>query len=97
MSTFSSGGRVHGPVPRSYKYSLPKKVRRMGLRTALSVRYAQVSFTFCSYMYFKNTLEQILHRSAMHAHGNVWCKTDCEQKSLAHKHVMSVKGAMACV
>lgn len=35
------GGRVHGPVPRSYKYSLPKKVRRMGLRTALSVRYAQ--------------------------------------------------------
>ncbi|KAL9952505.1 hypothetical protein ACROYT_G039772 [Oculina patagonica] len=35
------GGRVHGPKPKSYKYSLPKKVRRMGLRTALSVRYAQ--------------------------------------------------------
>lgn len=35
------GGRVHGPVPKSYKYGLPKKVRRMGLRTALSVRYAQ--------------------------------------------------------
>ena len=42
-----SGGRVHGPVPKSYKYGLPKKVRRMGLRTALSVRYAQVQLAGC--------------------------------------------------
>lgn len=36
------GGVVHGPRgPTSYDYALPKKVRRMGLRTALSVKYAQ--------------------------------------------------------
>ena len=49
-----SGGRVHGPVPKSYKYGLPKKVRRMGLRTALSVRYAQVQLAgCCSWFVFK--------------------------------------------
>lgn len=36
------GGVVHGPRgPTSYEYTLPKKVRAMGLRTALSVKYAQ--------------------------------------------------------
>lgn len=38
---FRGGGVVHGPKPKSYDYNLPKKVRRMGLRVALSVRYAQ--------------------------------------------------------
>ncbi|EDO48542.1 predicted protein [Nematostella vectensis] len=38
---FRGGGVVHGPKPRSYEYTLPKKVRRMGLRVALSVRLAQ--------------------------------------------------------
>lgn len=30
------GGITFGPVPRDYSYSLPKKVRQLGLRTALS-------------------------------------------------------------
>ncbi len=30
------GGVSFGPVPRDYSYVLPKKVRRLGLRTALS-------------------------------------------------------------
>lgn len=30
------GAKLFGPVPRSYEYSLPKKVRRLGLRMALS-------------------------------------------------------------
>jgi large subunit ribosomal protein L4 len=32
------GGTVHGPKPRSYAYSLPKKMRRGALRSALSLR-----------------------------------------------------------
>ncbi len=32
------GGTVFGPVPRSYDYSLPKKVERGALRAALSAR-----------------------------------------------------------
>ncbi len=30
------GGVAHGPKPRDYSYTLPKKVRRLGLRMALS-------------------------------------------------------------
>src|SRR5690625_2303786 len=30
------GGVVFGPTPRSYQYSLPKKVRRLALKSALS-------------------------------------------------------------
>lgn len=29
------GGKVHGPVPRDYEYSLPKAVRRLALIMAL--------------------------------------------------------------
>jgi len=30
------GGTVHGPIPRSYAYQLPKKVRRLAIRSALT-------------------------------------------------------------
>ncbi len=33
------GGIVFGPKPRSYAYKLPKKVRKLGLRMALSSRF----------------------------------------------------------
>ena len=32
------GGTVHGPTPRSYAYALPKKIRRMALRSALTTK-----------------------------------------------------------
>jgi len=35
---FRTGGRVHGPVNRSHEYDLPKKVRRLGLISALSLK-----------------------------------------------------------
>jgi large subunit ribosomal protein L4 len=37
---FRTGGVVHGPVVRSHEYSLPKKVRRLGLISALSEKAA---------------------------------------------------------
>src|SRR5690242_19169753 len=36
------GGRVFPPRPRSYEFSLPRNVRRLGLAVALSTKYAQV-------------------------------------------------------
>jgi len=39
------GGSAKGPKPRDYAYDLPYKVRRMGLRTALSSRYTQGDLT----------------------------------------------------
>ncbi|NDF12125.1 MAG: 50S ribosomal protein L4 [Proteobacteria bacterium] len=35
------GARIFGPVVRSYAYSLPKKVRALGLRVALSAKQAE--------------------------------------------------------
>jgi large subunit ribosomal protein L4 len=33
---FRTGGRAHGPTPRDHGFDLPKKVRALGLRMALS-------------------------------------------------------------
>jgi len=38
---FRTGGVVHGPVVRSHEYSLNKKVRRLGLISALSQKQAE--------------------------------------------------------
>ncbi|MBE0698519.1 MAG: 50S ribosomal protein L4 [Anaerolineaceae bacterium] len=37
------GGRVHTPHPRSYEQSMPKKMRRAALRSALSVKAAEAN------------------------------------------------------
>jgi len=39
------GGTVHGPVPRSYDYALPKKMILGALRSALSSKLAQQKLT----------------------------------------------------
>ncbi len=41
---FAGGGVVFGPVPRSYSFSLPKKVRKVALCSALSHRVAEGGF-----------------------------------------------------
>lgn len=38
---YRTGGAVHGPVVRDHGYSLPKKVRRLGLISALSQKQAE--------------------------------------------------------
>ena len=38
---FRTGGAVHGPVVRSHAFDLPKKVRRLGLISALSAKQAE--------------------------------------------------------
>jgi large subunit ribosomal protein L4 len=35
------GGVAFGPKPRDYSYSLPKKVRKLGLKMALSARFSE--------------------------------------------------------
>ena len=42
------GGTVHGPVPRSYEYSLPKKMVLGALRSALSSKLAEAKLTVVS-------------------------------------------------
>jgi large subunit ribosomal protein L4 len=42
---WAGGGVVFGPVPRSYEHSLPKKVRRAALRSALSQKTGEGTLT----------------------------------------------------
>ena len=37
------GGTTFGPKPRDYSYKLPKKVRKLGLRMALSTRFSEAN------------------------------------------------------
>ena len=39
------GGIVFGPTPRSYSYKMPKKMRRLALRSALSFKVQENGFT----------------------------------------------------
>ncbi|HJU18887.1 MAG TPA: 50S ribosomal protein L4 [Stellaceae bacterium] len=38
---FRGGARIFGPVVRSHEFSLQKKVRRLGLKTALSAKHSE--------------------------------------------------------
>ncbi len=38
---FVGGGIAHGPTPRSYTQNMPRKMRRLALRSALSAKAAQ--------------------------------------------------------
>jgi large subunit ribosomal protein L4 len=40
------GGVAHGPKPRDYEYSVPKKVRKLALRMALSSRAKEKAISF---------------------------------------------------
>ena len=61
------GGTVFGPTPRSYSYKLPKKVRRLAIRSVLSEKVAegalivldQLSFEAPKTKEFKNVLENL--------------------------------------
>ncbi|GAB4443835.1 MAG: 50S ribosomal protein L4 [Anaerolineae bacterium] len=37
---FVGGGKAHGPVPRDYSQKMPRKMRRLALRSALSAKAA---------------------------------------------------------
>jgi large subunit ribosomal protein L4 len=42
---FVGGGVAFGPLPRDYSYTLPKKVRKLGLKMALSARAKEGKLT----------------------------------------------------
>lgn len=48
------GGRAFGPTPRSYAYKLPKKVRRLALKSALSMKVAEDSFVVVEGLRFES-------------------------------------------
>ena len=47
------GGIVFGPTPRSYSYKMPKKMRRLALRSALSFKAQENSLTIVDTLSFE--------------------------------------------
>ena len=48
------GGIVLGPKPRSYKYTLPKKVKRLALKSALSTKVSESEIIVLDKLGFEN-------------------------------------------
>lgn len=47
------GGIAHGPHPRSYTKDMPRKMRRLAVRSALSARYRDGAITFLDRLTFE--------------------------------------------
>ncbi|MGQ9481352.1 50S ribosomal protein L4 [Chloroflexus sp.] len=47
------GGVAHGPHPRSYRLAMPRKMRRLGVRSALSAKFAADQIRFVDELTFE--------------------------------------------
>src|SRR5919205_347290 len=47
------GGIAHGPHPRSYEQAMPRKMRRLAVRSALSAKYAADEIRFVDDLSFE--------------------------------------------
>ena len=47
------GGTIHGPLPRDYDMHVPKKVRRMALKMALSQKVIEAGFTILDQLHLE--------------------------------------------
>lgn len=60
---FRGGGKAHGPVPRSHAHDLPKKVRALGLKHALSAKAKTDSLIVIDELALKEAKTKALHDS----------------------------------
>jgi len=61
------GGIIFGPKPRSYRYTLPKKVRRLAMKSALSTKVADQDIIVLDAL----TLDEIKTKQIVHMLGNL--------------------------
>ena len=63
------GGTIHGPQPHLYKLSVPKKVRTLARKSALSLRFKENSVVFIENLEFEQPktkqVVQILHNTSV--------------------------------
>jgi len=65
------GGVAHGPHPRSYYQAMPRKMRRLAVRSALSAKFASATVTFVDNISFgaPRTKEMVACLQALKATG----------------------------
>ena len=60
---FRGGGKAHGPVVRSHEHDLPKKVRALGLKHALSAKVKSASLIVVDDLAIGDTKTKVLAQS----------------------------------
>ena len=68
---WTHGGIAHGPKPRSFRYALPKKVRRLAMKSAFSLKVASGDLIVLEKLEFEQikTKEMIKVLNALGADG----------------------------
>jgi len=90
------GGIVFGPVPRSYAYKLPKKVRRLALKSALSTKVLENNILVLDQLTFekpktKDFIAFLNNLSVNNAKALVITAEDNENVNLSARNIPGVK------
>ncbi|HHU33411.1 MAG: 50S ribosomal protein L4 [Zhaonellaceae bacterium] len=89
------GGIVFGPTPRSYKYNLPKKARRVALKSALSLKVAEGNFIVVDNLSFAEpkTKEMVKVLKALNADSKALVVT-AEKDANVERSARNIKGVV---
>src|SRR5262245_43477091 len=78
------GGVAHGPHPRSYRQAMPRKMRRLAVRSALSARYAADEIRFVDALAFEQprTKEMLACLSSLQLGGKTLIVLDSKDENV---------------
>lgn len=89
------GGTVFGPTPRSYAYKLPRKVRRLALRSALSNKVAENNFIVVDELAFETPktklFQEVLNNLQVENKVLVVINKDNDNAQLSARNLPNVK------
>lgn len=89
------GGRAFGPTPRSYAYKLPRKVRRLALRSALSNKVAENNFIVVDELSFETPktklFQEVLNNLQVENKVLVVINKDNDNAQLSARNLPNVK------
>lgn len=89
------GGRAFGPTPRSYAYKLPRKVRRLALRSALSNKVAENNFIVVDELAFETPktklFQEVLNNLQVENKVLVVINKDNDNAQLSARNLPNVK------
>lgn len=93
------GGVAHGPHPRKYTKAMPRKMRRLAVRSALSARYRDGAITFLDRLMFEKprTKDMIAVLNALNLTGKTLIVLDRKEENvnLSAHNLPNVKTLLA--
>lgn len=88
------GGRAFGPTPRSYAYKLPRKVRRLAIKSALSIKVAENNFIVVDELKFEapktKQFQEVLAKLNVDSKVLVVIDSDNDNASLSARNLANV-------